>query len=74
VLLRFLDYAGAAAGIAGATIIALNLGINVWGYAVFMVSSSFYTIFGWRTGNWGLFSMNALFCIINLIGLLRHLS
>lgn len=72
--LRVLDYVGAVAGVTGATIIALNLGINFWGYAVFMISSTFYTVFGYITRNWGLLGMNIIFCVVNLVGLVRHIG
>jgi hypothetical protein len=71
---RILDYVGAAAGVIGASVIAFNLGLNFWGYAVFMISSTFYTVFGYRTRNWGLLGMNAMFCVINTIGLIRYFS
>lgn len=71
--LRCLDYVGAVAGVLAATIIALNLGINFWGYAVFLISSTFYTVFGYTTRNWGLMGMNIIFCVVNVVGLIRYL-
>jgi nicotinamide riboside transporter PnuC len=70
--LKVLDYVGAVAGVLGATIIALNLGLNFWGYAVFLISSTFYMVFGYATRNWGLMTMNIIFCGVNVIGLVRY--
>ena len=72
--IRIIDYVGATAGVTGATIIALNIGLNFWGYAVFLISSTLYTVFGFKTRNWGLLTMNIIFCGVNLLGLARHLA
>jgi hypothetical protein len=58
---------------AGASAIALNLNINVLGYALFLVSSivGFYLAYN-STASRSILAVNAMFGIINVIGLIRY--
>ncbi len=44
----FLKWLGTATGIAGATVIALNLPISGWSFVLFLVSSVSWTVAGLR--------------------------
>lgn len=65
------DWVGAVSGIMGAIIIASNIGVNWIGYVVFLVSSVCYSYLGWKVNRKGLMTMNLLFIVINIIGLIR---
>lgn len=69
--IKLADYIGAAAGVIGASLIALNIGLGMWGYIVFIVSSTLYTWVGWKTKRKGLMIMNVIFFAINLLGVFR---
>lgn len=69
--LKIFDWTGAAFGIAGAILIALNLGVNWYGYLLFMVSSVCYSYVGWKTNKSGLMVMSLLYIIINVMGLFQ---
>ena len=68
-----LKWLGAAAGIAGATIIALNLPISGWGFVLFLVSSTSWTVAGLRMREHSLALLHAAFTAINLLGIYRWL-
>ena len=68
-----LKWLGAAAGIAGATIIALNLPISGWGFVLFLVSSISWTVAGLRMREHSLALLHAAFTAINLLGIYRWL-
>ncbi len=71
--MNFLKWKGTATGIAGATIIALNLPISGWGFVLFLVSSVSWTIAGLRMRENSLALLQAAFTVINLLGIYRWL-
>jgi len=58
-------------GVAAALLMALNLNMFVLAYSLFIVSSVLWAIFAYRTSNRQLLTMNVIFIVINLIGLIR---
>ena len=68
-----LKWLGTAFGIAGATVIAANLPISGWGFALFLVSSVSWTIAGLRMREPSITALNATFTAINLLGIYRWL-
>jgi len=68
-----LKWLGTAAGIAGATVIALNVSISGWGFVLFLVSSVSWTVAGLRMRENSLALLHAAFTAINLLGIYRWL-
>jgi drug/metabolite transporter (DMT)-like permease len=66
-------WAGTAFGVAGATLIALNLPISGWGFILFLVSSASWTVAGVMMREHSLILLNAAFTVINVIGIYRWL-
>ena len=71
--MMFLKWLGTATGIAGATVIALNLPISGWGFVLFLVSSVSWTVAGLRMRERSLAFLQAAFTAINLLGIYRWL-
>ena len=45
-MIDFLQWAGCATGVAGASLLALNTKNSGWGFVLFLVSNGFWTAFG----------------------------
>ena len=58
-------------GIIGASLMALNIGLFIPAYILFMTSSLFWSLYAWKTSNKQLLKMNVYFCLINFVGLIR---
>jgi len=58
-------------GVAAALLMALNLNMFTLAYSLFIMSSVLWSIFAYRTSNRQLLTMNIIFVIINVIGLVR---
>ena len=71
--MTFHKWLGTAAGIAGATVIALNLPISGWGFVLFLVSSVSWIVAGLRMGENSLALLHAAFTAINVLGIYRWL-
>lgn len=65
---------GTAAGVAGAILIALNLGLVVYGFGLFLVSSILWTAVGWRQREPSLVVLQGAFTVINVVGIARWLA
>ena len=72
---RALKWLGTVAGIAGALLIALNVGGTIVGigFIFFAVSAAAWVVAGWRMGEPALVAMHAAFLAINLLGIWRWL-
>ena len=68
-----LKWIGTATGIAGATVIALNLPFSGWGFVLFLISSVSWTIAGLRMRENSLVVLQGAFTAINLLGIYRWL-
>lgn len=64
-------WVGTGAGIAGAVLIALNLGIVVYGFGLFLVSSVLWTAVGWVQREPSLTLLQTAFTVINVMGVYR---
>lgn len=62
---------GTAAGIAGAVLIALNLGLVVLGFGLFLVSSLLWAAVGWVQREPSLTLLQSAFTVINVLGIYR---
>jgi len=64
----FLEWAGSLLGISGALLLALNLRISGWGWALFLVSNFCWIAFALERELMGLLSMQLVFMATSLIG------
>jgi hypothetical protein len=62
---------GTATGVAGAVLIALNIGIVGTGFWLFLASSVLWSLVAWIQREPSLIVLQAAFTIINLIGIYR---
>ena len=62
---------GTLCGIAGATMIALNLGVVVYGFALFFVSSVLWGVVGLIQREPSLVVLQSVFTVVNVLGLWR---
>jgi hypothetical protein len=69
--LRIAKWIGTATGVTGAVIIATNLGVVALGFALFLVSSIFWSAVGWVQREASLLVLQATFTVINVIGIYR---
>ena len=67
-------WTGTATGVTGAIIIALNLGLVVPGFTLFLMSSVVWTLIGWVQREMSLFVLQATFTVINIVGIYRWLD
>ena len=67
-------WVGTAAGIAGAVLISLNLGLVVLGFGLFLVSSLIWATVGWLQREPSLTLLQAAFTVINVMGIWRWTS
>lgn len=64
---------GTAAGIAGAALIALNLGVVAYGFSLFLISSTLWSIVGYAQREASLLFLQSAFTVINVLGIYRWL-
>lgn len=74
VLLWIAKWIGTAAGVIGAVVIAINLGLVVHGFMLFLVSSILWSVISWVQREASLFVLQATFTVINVIGIYRWLG
>lgn len=65
------EWTGTITGIAGALIIALNIDFNLIGFILFLISSTTWGWVAWNERRNSLLSLQLVFMIINIIGILR---
>ncbi len=62
---------GTGAGVSGAAIIALDLGVVVYGFGLFLVSSLLWSAIGWVQREPSLMLLQTAFTVINVMGIYR---
>lgn len=67
-------WVGTAAGVSGAALIALNVGMVVQGFALFLISSVLWAAVGWLQREPSLLVLQGAFTAINVLGLCRWLG
>ena len=72
--LTAVKWIGTAAGVSGAIMVALNLGLVVPGFWLFLISSVLWTVIGWVQREMSLFVLQGTFTIINIVGIYRWLG
>ena len=65
---------GTGAGVSGAIMIALNLGLVIYGFGLFLISSLLWSVIGWVQREMSLLVLQATFTIINIVGIYRWLG
>ena len=65
---------GTAAGVAGALVIATNVGGVAYGFMLFLVSSVLWTLVGWVQRELSLVVLQGAFTVINVVGIVRWLG
>ncbi len=65
---------GTVTGVIGAILIALNLGLEIEGFWLYLISSALWSIVGWLQRDFSLFVLQASFTAINVLGIYRWLS
>ena len=71
-MLEATKWIGTAAGIIGAAVIALNLNVNQYGYALFLVSSALWAVVAVIQREASLCLLQLTFTTINVVGLWRY--
>jgi hypothetical protein len=64
---------GTATGIAGALLVALNIGAVGLGFVLFAISSSLWAFAGWVHREMSIFLLQAVFLIIDAVGIYNWL-
>jgi hypothetical protein len=70
-LIEAMKWIGTAAAVSGATMIALKLGVEGYGFLLFLISSTLWLAAGLMTHDWPLAVLQAAFTIINVLGIYR---
>jgi hypothetical protein len=65
---------GTIAGVAGATVIALNFGFVIYGFYLYLISSVLWSVVGWMQREASLFVLQSAFTAINILGIYRWLG
>ena len=73
-LLNATKWIGTAAGIAGAGLIALNIGFVGYGFMLFLISSLLWTAAAAAEREPALFVLQGVFAIIDVIGVVRWMA
>jgi len=71
--LRPAKWAGTAAGVAGAVLVALNVGVTGYGFVLFLVSSLLWSAAGVAQRELSLVVLQGAFTAINVLGIYRWL-
>jgi hypothetical protein len=72
--LSAIKWIGTAAGVAGALVIATNLGGVAYGFMLFLASSVLWTLVGWVEREISLVVLQGAFMVINVVGIVRWLG
>lgn len=72
-MLAWVKWIGTGAGMAGAATVALNMPFSGWGFVAFLVSSLAWAWVGWQSADRPLWTLQAAFTAINILGVYRWL-
>ena len=73
-LLQAAKWIGTAAGIAGAILIALNIGFVDYGFVLFLISSVLWTAAAAVQRETALLVLQGVFAIIDVVGVVRWMA
>lgn len=71
IVLAAAQWIGTAAGVFGAILVALNLGLVAYGFAFFLVSSVLWGVVGLIKREPSLVALQGAFTVVNVLGLWR---
>lgn len=69
-----LEWFGAITGVIAGLLIALNLPHSKWGYAIYIVSNLALLWFAFKKQLYGILTMQLVYFVISVIGLVRWFS
>ncbi len=69
--INLLRWLGTVTGVAGAALLALNIGISRYGFVALLLSALLYSYTSWRDRDYPLLSLQSTFIGINLLGIWR---
>ena len=72
-LLAMLKWTGTVCGVLGALLLALNISDSGWGWVLFFFSSTSWGIAGLKMKEPSLWTLHAVFTVVNLLGIYRWL-
>ena len=70
---QFTEWAGCLTGLSGAALLAANLPISGWGFALFLASNAFMFIYGYLAKAKGLMLMQIGFTATSVTGVFKWL-
>jgi len=73
-LLSVMKWVGTVAGIGGALIIAMNIGVVAHGFMLFLVSSVLWGLVAWAQREVSLLVMQGAATVINMLGIIKWLG
>ncbi len=62
---------GTVTGVAGALLVAANIGMVGWGFVLWAISSTLWAVAGWALREPSLVVLQAVFLLIDLVGIWR---
>lgn len=68
-----LEWAGTVMAVSAAILLAINIPISGWAYVFYLLSSFLLLWWGFRRKAYGIAMQNAVFIVINMIGIYRWL-
>lgn len=69
-----LEWAGALPGMLGASLLAMNIPVSKWGWALFLLSNVVWITYSYRHRMWGHLTQQAVFTCTSFLGLIRYFS
>lgn len=73
-MLKIAEWGGAAFGIVGSTMLAMNSVLySGYGFLVFLLSNLCWLFFGLKSKTWGMVAMQVGFTLTNLVGVYNWL-
>lgn len=72
--LEFAKWIGTAAGVIGAILVALNIGLVTYGFGFFLLSALLWTWVAWMHRETSLMILQSAFLIIDALGLYRWIE
>lgn len=68
-----LEWVGSILAVSAAILLASNISISPWAFVLYLMSSVLLTIWGLSRKAYGIAMQNAVFTVINLVGIYRWL-
>ena len=72
--LKVIEWSGSIFGILGAFMLALNNEYSGWGFVMFLLSNVFWITYGIKTKMYSMLSMQAIFTMSSILGVINWLT